>query len=121
MYSQRENRDIWKLHDAGKGHNLYWEMLLDAPMGSFKGFYLDENGKYRCEFKEATVDAEKIEDVQKGILEFVRHYKGVWGKHKALAGISGRDAYAPMVSMEQECGKRIWENISSLEDVVNLE
>lgn len=105
MYSQRENRDIWKLHDAGKGHNLYWEMLLDAPAGSFKGFYVDENGKYRCEFKEATADAEKIEDVQKGILEFVRHYKGVWRNHKALAGISGRDAYAPMVSMEVE-----WKN-----------
>ena len=44
LYSQRENRDLWKLHDPGKKHNLYWEMLLDAPHGSLKGFYPDEDG-----------------------------------------------------------------------------
>ncbi len=108
MYSQRENRDIWKLHDAGKGHNLYWEMLLDAPMGSFKGFYLDENGKCRCEFKEAVTDVKKIEEVQEGVLDFVRQWEKMWKSHGELAKISGRDAYAPMVSVENsKCLKEL--------------
>ena len=108
MYSQRENRDIWKLHDAGKGHNLYWEMLLDAPMGSFKGFYLDENGKCRCEFKEAVTDVKKIEEVQEGVLDFVRQWEKMWESHGELAKISGRDAYAPMVSVENsKCLKEL--------------
>lgn len=120
MYSQRENRDIWKLHDAGKGHNLYWEMLLDAPMGSFKGFYLDEDGKCRCEFKPANADIQKIEEIQRGIMDFVRQYKNVWGERKEMSWISGRDAYAPMVNIEKMNG-RFMEGIAEVMDHANVE
>lgn len=100
LYSQRENRDLWKFHDAGKDHNLFWEMLLDAPMGSLKGFYLKEEQKWRCEFKDVTVDIEKISEVQRGILDFVQGYT-VWSdKMPEMAKICGRDAYAPMVMVE---------------------
>ncbi len=105
LYSQRENRDIWKLHDAGKNHNLYWEMLLDAPTGSLKGFYLDENGKCECRFKKPTADMEKVREIQKGILDFVEEYKGVQEKVPELARVSGRDAYAPMVNVEREVNR----------------
>lgn len=121
MYSQRENRDIWKLHDAGKGHNLYWELLLDAPMGSFKGFYLDENGECECRFKDVTVDVEKVKEVQRGILEFVRAYEGVKKKLGSIAGISGRDAYAAMVNVERNVNVEFIKEIEKLIDNMNVE
>ena len=120
MYSQRENRDIWKLHDAGKGHNLYWELLLDAPMGSFKGFYLDENGKYYCKFKEAKADIKKIEEIQSGILEFAKQWSKIFEHLNGLAKINGRDAYAPMVNVES-VGNRVWtKQIAGLMDEMNV-
>lgn len=120
MYSQRENRDIWKLHDAGKGHNLYWEILLDAPMGSFKGFYLDENRKCHCEFKEAKADTEKIEEIQRGILEFVRQWRELLGRLNGMDRVSGRDAYAPMVIGECEKNKEWIKDIAELMDEMNV-
>ncbi len=120
LYSQRENRDIWKLHDAGKGHNLYWEMLLDAPMGSFKGFYPDVCGECRCEFKEEVLDSERIRKIQQGVLDFVRHWQSVFGKCGDLGRISGRDAYAPMVSIERG-SNAFFQEIKDLEDTANVE
>lgn len=114
LYSQRENRDIWKYHDPNKGHNLYWEMLLDAPTGSFKGFYLDENANVRCEFKKANADVKRIEEVQKGILDFVSQYKEIWYR------ISGRDAYAPMVSVENSNNKKFFNHSKELMDDMNV-
>lgn len=121
MYSQRENRDIWKLHDAGKGHNLYWELLLDAPMGSFKGFYLDENGQCECRFKEPKADVQKIGEIQNGILDFVKQYGGLREKVGGLERIGGRDAYAPVVNVEQKMNSEFAKNIMSLADDANVE
>lgn len=121
LYSQRENRDLWKFHDAGKDHNLYWEMLLDAPMGSLKGFYLDEGQKWRCEFKDVTVDIEKISEVQRGILDFVQGYT-VWSdKMSEMAKICGRDAYAPMVMVEGKMNSEFVNKIQKLMDDQNVE
>ncbi len=121
MYSQRENRDIWKFHDAGKDHNLFWEMFLDAPMGSLKGFYLDEEQKWRCEFKDVTVDIEKICEVQRGILDFVQEYT-VWSnKMSEMSKICGRDAYAPMVMVEGKMNSEYVNKIQKLMDDQNVE
>ena len=125
LYSQRENRDLWKYHDAGKNHNLYWEMFLDAPMGSFKGFYLERKQectkKYVCVFKEAPVQSEKIEEIQRGILEFVGQYERYQRELKELVDISGRDAYAPMVNVEYSKNKIFMQNISNSIDNANIE
>lgn len=120
LYSQRENRDIWKYHDPGKNHNLYWEMLLDAPMGSLKGFYLDEKGECECRFKEATADADKVREIQKGILDFVEQWKLVAGKMQGLERVSGRDAYAAMVLLENRKNKSAIAAISRLVDEQNI-
>lgn len=120
LYSQRENRDIWKYHDPGKDHNLYWEILLDAPMGSFKGFYFDENGKCECQFKEAQVDVKRIEEVQKGILDFVDQYQGIVSKASLADKISGRDAYAPMVNVMSSINRDFVKKISGLMDEMNV-
>ncbi len=120
LYSQRENRDIWKLHDSGKGHNLYWEMLLDAPSGSLKGFYTDQDGKWTCRFKKACADVERIHEVQKGILCFVKHWKMISENLDDLEQISGRDAYAPMVNIEREKNKGYMKYLLHLEDEMGI-
>jgi len=120
LYSQRENRDIWKLHNSAQGHNLYWEILLDAPMGSFKGFYLNEQGIYECRFKETDEKAERIEEVQKGILDFTEQFQS-WRKVLGrMSCISGRDAYAPMVNIENQINKGYMKKVEELMDDVNI-
>lgn len=120
LYSQRENRDIWKLHDAGKGHNLYWEMLLDAPMGSFKGFYLDECGGCRCEFKQTKANTQIIEEVQRGVLDFVVHWQRISEKSGDFRTIGGRDAYAAMVNVENAVNRAFMERFEELADEANV-
>ena len=120
LYSQRENRDLWKLHDPGKDHNLYWEMLLDAPMGSLKGFYLDENDQCECRFKESSADVKKVEEIQNGILDFVRQWGDVSEKLGVLGRISGRDAYAPMVNICNGENKDFMSGLCRLMDDVNV-
>ena len=120
LYSQRENRDLWKYHDAGKNHNLYWEMLLDAPMGSLRGFYLDKNKRCECRFKEAPLHTEKIEDIQRGILEFVGQYGRYQKELREFGDISGRDAYAPMVSLMNGENREFMKSISNMMDDVGI-
>lgn len=82
LYSQGNNRDIWKWHDAAKGHNLGMELLCSSVQGSLKKFELDEIKGYRICLKEPDVDAAVVEEIQKGILEFVNDMLLVLGKQK---------------------------------------
>lgn len=120
MYSQRENRDIWKFHDPGKSHNLFWEMLLDAPHGSLKGFYSDKRGNFECRFKQSTADSEKIMQIQKGILDFAVEYCIIMNKSAMYGNISGRDAYASMLMAESENNREFFKDICGLMDDVNV-
>jgi len=120
LYSQRENRDLWKFHDAGKNHNLYWEMLLDSPVGSFRGFYMNEDGKCECQFKEGPVNKTEIEEVQRGILEFVGQYERVQRGEEAFSLVGGRDAYAPVMSVLQKGNRSFRNTISDLVDEMGI-
>lgn len=120
LYSQHKNRDLWKLHDPGKGHNLYWEMLLDAPHGSLKGFYLDASGRWECQFKEPSADKKKVEEIQKGILDFVGQYKKLMERSELFGRISGRDAYAPMVLAESKANEGFMKKNSGMLDEMDV-
>ncbi len=120
MYSQQHNRDIWKLHNPNLLHNLYWEILLDAPMGSFIGFYPDGAGGVQYKFKEPKADTRKIEEIQSGILDFVKEYAVIQNKNTVLAHISGRDAYAPMVLAENKKNESFMKQNVDLMDEVNV-
>ena len=120
LYSQRENRDLWKYHNPGKLHNLYWEKLLDAPMGSFIGFYLDKNNHYEFRFKDWKEDQDEIEEIQRGILEFVSEYIRFQTKMPQLGIISGRDAYAPMILVEANRNRAFRKQISGILDEVGV-
>ena len=88
-------------------------MLLDAPHGSLKGFYLNENNSYECRLKEDSIN-NLINDVQNGIIDFIEKYKDAVKVSSLFEKISGRDAYAPMLLPENE------ENDSFFKDIVNL-
>ena len=115
LYSQGHNRDIWKWHDAAKGHNLGVELLCSSKEGSLRGFYLtkeyenavvdgeglgqpgenDEDGLlYEMRFKKPDVDAEVVEELQQGIAEYVNVWQTILRNAKSEnCRIVGRDAY----------------------------
>ena len=120
MYSQQDNRDLWRFHNPGRNHNLYLEAFMDAESGTFRGFYPGEDGTVRLEFGKPSANGEHIRRIQKGILDFVRQYKAVNQQTNGLFKISGRDAYAPMISAEQEDNKAFMQFIEEMLDEVNV-
>lgn len=121
MYSQRENRDLWKYHDAGKNHNLYWEMLLEAPMESFKGFSFNKSREYKFNFKESDRNQNRINKVVEGIIEFVKEWKSISNNlSNEFSKISGRDAYAAMICVLSKCNDRFRIYIENMMDDINV-
>lgn len=91
LFSASNNRDLWKIHDAAKGHNMIVELLLSSTEHSFRGFKKNETGNYTFSESIEKIDANEI---QNGILTFVRLFKKhPWSEIK----ISGRDAFAPIM------------------------
>ena len=120
LYSQQQNRDLWKFHDPSKGHNLYWELLLGSPQGSLRGFYLGKNGKCQCRFKENKKDAEKIKEIHRGILDFTDQFKLAQSCIGRELLVSGRDAYAPMLNIFSPKNKKFMEGLEELTDEIHI-
>ncbi len=120
LYSQQQNRDLWKFHDPSKGHNLYWELLLGAPEGSFKGFYLDENGNCECRFKESKTNVQKIQEIHRGVLDFVDQFLLAQSCIGCELSVSGRDAYTPMLSIVSQKNKKFMEGLEELTDDIHI-
>ncbi len=112
MYSQGHNRDIWKWHDAAKGHNLGVELLCSSTQGSLKGFYLDKQaeGAPRCriDLKEPDVDGSVVQEIQAGICKSVSLLSNTF--------INGYDAYAPIKVIL----KSDKDNLKEIEDAMTL-
>lgn len=90
LFSQQQNRNLWKQHNPGKGHNVIVEALLASPNPSFRGFYEDDT-KHMFSKKKEDVDAGQV---QKGILDFAKLYQ----KHCDIERtISGADCMAPIL------------------------
>lgn len=90
FFSASDNRDLWKLHDAAKGHNMVVELLLSSPEHSFRSFKKDENGNYLFNKSIEKINAKEI---QEGIITFAKLYRNhPWSKIE----IAGRDAFAPI-------------------------
>lgn len=116
MYSQRDNRDIWKQHDPNAGHNLYWEIFLDAPMGSFKGFYRNKDGTIDIRLKDSNTDIRRMEQIQNGLYEFLQE----WMDLPVSVDIGGRDAYAAMRLLLSGTDKSYGKFLDSLLDQINI-
>jgi HAD superfamily hydrolase (TIGR01549 family) len=90
LFSQKNNRDVWKIHNPGKGHNVIIELLLASEQLSFRGFSRNAKG---FEFSRKTEEINSKE-VQRGIRDFVKLFCKYFGQEKC---ISGRDAMAPIL------------------------
>ena len=90
LYSQQLNRNLWKQHNPGKGHNVIVEALLASQNPSFRGFYGQDTERM---FSRKTEDIDAAE-VQRGVLDFVKLYQKHCG---ADANISGADSMAPIL------------------------
>lgn len=97
MFSQNSNRDIMKKHDLNKGYNLYWELLVSSPVGTFKSFTRNAEGKLEAVLAEPDVDESVVEEIWQGIIDFVEEYRLHFEDCAMNEYISGRDAYAPML------------------------
>ncbi|MGN0347811.1 MAG: HAD family hydrolase [Lachnospiraceae bacterium] len=118
LYSQQHNRDLLKKHDPGKNYNVYWELLLSSPTPQFVGFYegnLTEAKDKSCSSTSYTIvdyipelqislgfgkyddNQDGIREIQRGIMDFVKHYREHFSDYPYMFHISGRDAYAPML------------------------
>lgn len=106
MYSSMENRDLWKFHNPSRLHNLYWELLLGAPEGSLKGFYLDDNKSCQPVLKKPPESLDRIKMIHHGILDFVRQFQETEIRLGIQIPISGRDAYSPMLLLQSQKNKR---------------
>lgn len=106
MFSQTKNRDIWKIHNPGKGHNVIVELLLCSDYPSFRGF-TSKKEKYRFCEKNHEIN---VQEVQKGILDFAEIFQKRIG---TIPKISGRDAFAPI--------ELLYRNQEWLKDIMVLE
>lgn len=106
MFSQSKNRDAWKTHNPGKGHNVIVELLLCSDAPSFRGFTKKEEKYIFCEKSQEI----NVQEVQQGIMDFADIFKKRIG---AIPEISGRDAFAPI--------ELLYRNQEWLEDIMPLE
>ncbi|HJA93973.1 MAG TPA: HAD-IA family hydrolase [Candidatus Eisenbergiella merdipullorum] len=92
LFSQGDNRDLWKRHNAAKGDNVMMENLLSSPFAGFRGF--TDDGCMEAITEMAGKEADRAREIQKGILDYCRMYleQPVSGY---VGNISGRDAAAP--------------------------
>lgn len=120
LYSQRENRDIWKFHDPARLHNLYWELLLGAPWGSLWGIYPDGKGGYRCRLKENPAGGERIRKIHRGILDFTEQYLDMEKRTGYEIPVSGRDACGPMLNLYSPQNRKFMEGLKELMDVIHV-
>lgn len=105
LFSSSENRDLWKIHDAAKGHNMIVELLLSSNELSFRGFNKNEKGEYDFNRTKEKVD---VREIQRGILCFVEQYKS---HPLGNLTISGRDAAAPIALL--------YENEKYIQNIIN--
>lgn len=106
LFSQRNNRDVWKEHNPSVGHNVLIESLLASEHPSFRSFMKHNDGDYIFSEKEEF----PAEQVQKGIRDFAKIFNDKCG---FIKNISGRDSMAPILLL--------YKNPTWLKQVINEE
>lgn len=129
LFSQEHNRQIWKFHDAAKGHNLLWELLLSAAEGSLKGIYPKEGEAKGYEIRLGKSDKaheEAVRKIQKGILDFAEAWMrlekageklGLWKESERGHEISGSDVYAVVKVWSDEANQQELERLFDQEGI----
>lgn len=101
-YSQSHNRDLYNAHDAARGHNIFFEMLLGSETPSLKGFNADGTPIFaEPELGNAAV----VKQIHAGALDFIADYTARFADYPYMLDISGSDAYAPFGAAVRAGGK----------------
>lgn len=101
-YSQSCNRNIYSAHDAARGHNIYFEMLLGSETPSLKGFNADGTPIFaEPELGNAAV----VRQIHAGALDFIADYTARFADYPYMLDVSGSDAYAPFGAAVKAGGK----------------
>ena len=95
-FSQRHNRDILNAHDAERGHNAFFELLLGSPSPSLKGFNADGSPVFSK--NRENENNETIRLIHSGALDFCDDYARTFAAYPYMLDISGSDAYAPFLA-----------------------
>lgn len=111
LFSQEKNREIWRYHDAAKGHNLVWELLLGSSNLPFKGFYL-EHEEVKPQFGKEELNQEVIRKIQAGIIDFVKT------AHRQIHTVAGSDVYAVVKTAMR--GNICRQSIEKMKATINL-
>ncbi len=107
LFSQSHNRELWKLHNPNRDHNLYLELLFTSPGPSLKGFSPDPSGRVLFHFGEKEPCPEKLLQIRRGILDFAGDWQRHFGWLKEGTGqIRGSDAYRPLEAVLKNSGYR---------------
>ncbi len=110
LFDAATNRDLWRFHNAARGHNLYFELLLSAPEPSLQGFYLTPSGAPHLVYRRPPRSAALTRQIQQGALDFIRQFTALEQRLGYELPISGRDAYAPMLQLlKQKNYLKDWE------------
>jgi len=91
-YSQSHNRDIYGAHDAARGHNIYFEMLLGSESPSLSGFNADGTPVFA---EPEAGNAAAVRQIHAGALDFIADYTARFADYPYMLDIGGSDAYAP--------------------------
>lgn len=97
IFSRFYNRIHYDFHaNTNKNtNNIYFELFTQAQYPSFAGFKKTENG-FDFVFDVPEVENYKmIEEVHKGIYDFVKGYNETFKNHNYMLNVSGYDAYLP--------------------------
>lgn len=95
MFSQRNNPEIRKIHNVRRMYAVFTEIMLSAPQPSFLDFHFDENGEVAYTFDCPEVEGyDMINDIQKGVKDFVSDYTRSFADYPYMMNIPGSDAYA---------------------------
>lgn len=97
LYSQSHNRHLYNFHNPDAMHNVFFEILLGSKSASLKGFRKSGETKgYEFAFsQEDHKNDGMIDEIHRGIYDFIETYCGRFKKYDYMLKISGSDAYAP--------------------------
>lgn len=104
-FSDYLNCDLSKTVQTNYKDNmaLVETIISSAPKPSFLYFYFDKSGKVQFKFdREETENYDIINDIHRGIYDFVDEYRTRINNNKILLNIQGRDACTPLFTLFEE-------------------
>ncbi len=99
-FSETLNMDYALIHQKNlEISNSIVEALFSAKHATFVKYILNEKNEAIPVFSDKNSNNEHVENIQHGIIDFVKDYVEKTKYFKELLNISGRDAYTPIITL----------------------